>query len=161
MSEGLNKASLIGNLGADPELRYTGGGSAVLNLRLATSTSYKDKDGERKERTEWHQVVVWGKRAEALSGFLAKGATIFVEGEIRTESYDDKKSGEKRYSTKIHAHTVIPMSKSPGGARADEPGEPPRGRPPEGTRAPARDARRDDPRRGGRPAYAAEDDIPY
>ena len=81
-SEGLNKVMLIGNLGADPELKFTQGGQAVLSLRLATTERYVSKGGERQERTEWHSVVIWGNRAEALNKFLAKGRTIYVEGRL-------------------------------------------------------------------------------
>src|ERR1044072_6092502 len=98
MAEGLNLVLLLGNLGADPELRMTSGGQAVLKLRLATSETYLDRNKVRQERTEWHSVVVWGKRAEALSKFLTKASRIFVEGGIRTSSYEDKE-GQKRYRT--------------------------------------------------------------
>lgn len=106
MAEGLNRVMLLGNLGADPELRYTQGGQAVLNLRLATTESYLDKDKVRRERTDWHNVVVWGKRGEALSKIIAKGSSLFIEGGIRTSSYDDKE-GNKRYKTEIVANNVI------------------------------------------------------
>ena len=81
MAEGLNRVLLLGNLGADPELRMTNGGQSVLKMRLATSESYLDRNRERKERTEWHNVVVWGRRAEALSKFLSKGSRLFVVGD--------------------------------------------------------------------------------
>jgi single-strand DNA-binding protein len=106
MAEGLNRVMLLGNLGADPDLRYTQGGQAVLNIRLATTESYLDKNKVRQERTDWHNVVVWGKRGEALAKFLTKGSSIFVEGGRRTSSYDDKE-GNKRYKTEIHANNVI------------------------------------------------------
>jgi single-strand DNA-binding protein len=106
MAEGLNRVMLLGNLGADPDLRYTQGGQAVLNIRLATTESYLDRNKVRQERTDWHNVVVWGKRGEALAKFLTKGSTIFVEGGIRTSSYDDKE-GNKRYKTEIHANNII------------------------------------------------------
>lgn len=106
MAEGLNRVMLLGNLGADPELRFTQGGQAVLNLRLATTESYLDKDRVRKERTDWHNVVIWGKRGEGLAKVLAKGSTIFVEGSLRTSSYDDR-DGNKRYKTEVVAQNVI------------------------------------------------------
>jgi single-strand DNA-binding protein len=106
MAEGLNKVMLLGNLGADPELRMTQGGQAILKLRLATSETYLDKSNVRQERTEWHSITVWGKRGEALAKILAKGSRIFVEGGLRTSSYDDK-NGEKRYRTEIVASNIL------------------------------------------------------
>ena len=114
MAEGLNRVMLLGNLGADPELRFTQGGQAVLNLRLATTESYLDKDRVRKERTDWHSVVVWGKRGEALSKILAKGSSLFIEGSIRTSSYEDRE-GQKRYKTEIVANNVILAGRGAGG----------------------------------------------
>jgi single-strand DNA-binding protein len=113
MAEGLNRVMLLGNLGADPELRVTSGGQSVLKLRLATSETYLDKNRVRQERTEWHSVVVWGKRAEALGKFLTKGSRLFVEGGLRTSSYDDKE-GNKKYRTEIVASNII-LSGSGGG----------------------------------------------
>jgi single-strand DNA-binding protein len=107
VSDGLNRVMLLGNLGADPEVRYTQGGQAVLNLRLATTESYLDKDKVRRERTDWHSVVLFGKRGEALGKILGKGSSIFVEGRLQTSSYDDKKTGEKRHKTEVIATNVI------------------------------------------------------
>lgn len=121
MAEGMNKAILIGNLGADPELRFTQGGQAVLKLRLATTESYVDRNKERQQRTEWHSVVVWGNRAEALNKILSKGRTICVEGRIQTRSWDDK-DGNKRYSTEINATNVILVGSGGGGGRRGEGG---------------------------------------
>jgi len=105
MAEGLNRAILVGNLGMDPELKYTQGGQAVLRIRLATTESFVNKSGERQERTDWHTVVVWGKRAEALNKILSKGRTIWVEGRIQTRSWEDKDGG-KRYATDINAQSI-------------------------------------------------------
>lgn len=106
MAEGLNRVILLGNLGADPELRSTSGGTAVLKLRLATSESYLDRNKQRQERTEWHRVVIWGRRAEALGKILTKGDRILIEGSLRTSSYDDK-DGNKRYTTEVIAANVV------------------------------------------------------
>jgi single-strand DNA-binding protein len=105
MSDGMNRVILLGNLGADPELRYTTAGVAVLNVRLATNESYVDRNKEPQERTEWHTVVVWGNRAEGLSRVLTKGAGVLVEGTLRTSSYE--KDGQKRYRTEVHARDVF------------------------------------------------------
>src|SRR4051812_32635673 len=105
MAGGVNKVILVGHLGADPDMRYTPSGQGVCELRLATSESWNDKNGQRQERTEWHRVVVWGKRAEVCSKYLAKGRQVFVEGRIQTRSYDDKE-GHKRYITEIIAADV-------------------------------------------------------
>jgi single-strand DNA-binding protein len=112
MAEGLNKVMLLGNLGADPELKMTQGGQAVLKLRLATTETYLDKNQTRQERTEWHSVTMWGKRGEALARFLTKGERIFVEGSLRTSSYE--KNGEKRYSTEINASNIILAGRGKG-----------------------------------------------
>jgi single stranded DNA-binding protein len=114
MSEGLNRVMLIGNLGADPELRYTQGGQAILKLRLATTERYKDKAGERQERTEWHSVILWGNRAEALSKILEKGRTIYVEGRLQTSSWD--KDGVKHYKTEVNATEILLL----GGGRGEQ-----------------------------------------
>src|SRR4029079_9205706 len=120
MADGLNRVMLLGNLGADPELRFTQGGQAVLNMRLATTESYLDKDKVRRERTDWHNVVVWGKRGEALAKILTKGSSVFIEGSIRTSSYDDRE-GQKRYKTEIIAQNVILAGRGRGGG-CDEAG---------------------------------------
>jgi single-strand DNA-binding protein len=106
MAEGLNRVLLIGNLGQDPELRFTQGGQAVLNLRIATNESFVNRDGERQDRTEWHSVIVWGKRGEALHKILTKGKQIFVEGRLQTRSWEDKQ-GAKRYTTEVVANDII------------------------------------------------------
>lgn len=105
MSEGLNRVMLLGNLGADPELRVTASGTAILKLRLATTESYLDSNNTRQEKTEWHSVTLFGKRGEALAKFLKKGDRIFVEGRLQTSQYE--KNGEKRYMTEVVANNVI------------------------------------------------------
>jgi single-strand DNA-binding protein len=106
MAEGMNKTILIGNLGQDPELRYTQKSQAVLRLRLATSEFYVNRDKERQERTEWHTVIVWGKRGEALNKILGKGDRICVEGRIQTRSWEANDGG-KRYTTEIVATNIV------------------------------------------------------
>jgi single-strand DNA-binding protein len=117
MAEGLNRVMLLGNLGADPELRMTSGGQAVLKLRLATSETYLDKNRQRQERTEWHNVVIWGKRAEALAKILTKGSRIFIEGGLRTSSYEDR-DGNKRYRTEVVSTNILLQGSGGGGGRA-------------------------------------------
>ena len=90
MAGGVNKVILVGHLGADPDMRYTPSGQGVCELRVATSESWNDKNGQRQERTEWHRVVVWGKRAEVCSKYLSKGRQVYIEGRIQTRNYDDK-----------------------------------------------------------------------
>ncbi|MDP6977870.1 MAG: single-stranded DNA-binding protein [Myxococcota bacterium] len=102
---GVNKAILVGNLGRDPELRYTASGQAVANFSLATGESYTDKSGERVERTEWHRIVVWGKTAELCSQYLSKGRSVYIEGRLQTREWEDKE-GVKRQTTEIVANTV-------------------------------------------------------
>ena len=122
MTEGLNKAILCGNLGADPELKFTQSGQAVLSLRIATTESFKNREGERDKRTEWHRVTVWGKRAEALDKILSKGRCIWVEGKIQTRSWEDKE-GNKRYSTEINAYNIGLVSSGGGDrSRSDDDG---------------------------------------
>ena len=102
---GLNKVIIIGNLGADPELRYTQSGQAVCNFTVATNESWKDKDGEWQERTEWHKIVVWGKQGENCEKYLSKGRQCCVEGRLQTREWEDK-DGNKRWTTEIVAQNV-------------------------------------------------------
>jgi single-strand DNA-binding protein len=168
MADGLNKVMLLGNLGADPELRVTAGGQSILKLRLATTESYLDKNNTRQERTDWHSVTVWGKRGEALGKILAKGSSLFIEGRIQTSSYE--KNGEKRYSTDIVANNIIlagrgraggAESSYEGGGRSER-GHAGGGAPSGGGRAPAAAAEEEpaDAFSGGG-SFEAEDDIPF
>ena len=102
---GVNKVILIGNLGRDPELRYTQGGAAVANFTVATNEKWRDKDGNNQERTEWHRVVVWGRTAENCAQYLHKGSSIFAEGRLQTREWEDK-DGNKRSTTEINALNV-------------------------------------------------------
>jgi single-strand DNA-binding protein len=101
----VNKAIILGNLGKDPELRHTQGGKAVCQLRVATNEVWTDQAGERKERTEWHQVVVWGRQAENCNQYLKKGRSVYVEGRISTRKWQDKE-GNDRYTTEVVADRV-------------------------------------------------------
>jgi single-strand DNA-binding protein len=99
----VNKVILVGRLGRDPETRYTGGGQAVANFSVATDETYKDRNGERQKRTEWHKIVVWGKQAEIAQQYLKKGSLIFIEGRIQSREWQDKE-GQKRTSFEIVAN---------------------------------------------------------
>jgi len=111
----VNKVILVGNLGADPEVRYTQGGQAVTELRIATSEQWTDKDGQRQERTEWHAVSVWGKTAELCGQHLAKGRMVYVEGRLESREYTDKE-GVKRKVWEVRADKVTFL----GGTKRDE-----------------------------------------
>ena len=110
----LNKVMLIGNLGKDPELRFTPSGRAVARFSLATSEQWTTPEGQKQERTEWHNVVVWGKQAESCGQYLSKGRQVYVEGSVRSRQYDDKE-GQKRYITEVIAQRVQFL----GGGRGD------------------------------------------
>lgn len=114
--DGLNRCIVMGNLGADPELRMTQGGQGVLSLRLACTESYLDKDKKKAERTEWVTCVVWGKRAEGLAKILHKGDRVLIEGGLRTSSYEDR-DGNKRYKTEVVAREVLLQGSKNGGKR--------------------------------------------
>jgi single-strand DNA-binding protein len=126
MASGVNKVILVGHLGANPDMRYTPSGAGVCELRLATGEQWTDKSGQRQERTEWHRVVIWGKLAEVCSKYLSKGRQVYVEGRLRTRSYE--KDGVKRYTTEIIASDVQFLAGGGGGGRggddAPPPGEP-------------------------------------
>jgi single-strand DNA-binding protein len=113
----VNKVILVGNLGADPELRYTNTGTAVANFRIATNDQWTDKNGEKQERAEWHHIVAWGKLGEICGKFLKKGRSVYVEGRLQTRQWDDKE-GNKRYTTEVVAQ-VMQMLGRPGDAAGD------------------------------------------
>jgi single-strand DNA-binding protein len=142
---GVNKVILIGNLGADPEVRYTAGGQAVANLRLATTERWINKSGERAENTEWHRVVAWGKLAETCGQYLQKGKQIYVEGKIRTRQWQDQ-TGQKRYTTEVVANNLVMLGRA--GERAEMPEE--------GVTVPP-----DDGAGSGDLEAAADDDLPF
>jgi single-strand DNA-binding protein len=113
----VNKVILIGNLGKDPEVRFTAGGRAVARFSVATSDAWTDAEGQRQERTEWHNIVVWGKQAESCGQYLQKGRQVFIEGSIRYRSYDDKE-GNKKYITEVNALRVQFLGGGGGGRGA-------------------------------------------
>lgn len=119
----LNKAMLIGNLGKDPEIKYTPEGLAIAKFSMATKEQWKDKDGQKQDKTEWHNIVAFGKLAEICGEYLAKGKQVYIEGRIQTRSWDDK-DGNKKYTTEIVANTMQMLGKadasSKGAAATDE-----------------------------------------
>ncbi|HYS79568.1 MAG TPA: single-stranded DNA-binding protein [Anaeromyxobacteraceae bacterium] len=118
----VNKVILIGNLGKDPEVRYTAGGQAVASLRIATSRSWTDKtSGQRKEETEWHDVEVWGKQAEQCGEYLSKGRQVYCEGRLKTDKWQDKQSGQDRYKVKVVAESVRFLGGGAGGGQRPRP----------------------------------------
>jgi single-strand DNA-binding protein len=113
----VNKAILVGNLGRDAELRYTAGGAPVVSVRMATTERFTDREGQKREDTQWHDVVIWGKTAESLHEYLTKGKQIYVEGRIQTRKWTDKE-GKDRYNTEIRADRVVLLSGGGDGRRA-------------------------------------------
>lgn len=160
MARSLNKATLIGNVGADPEVRTTGSGTRVAQFSVATSRSWAEADGTPHQRTEWHRVVAWGPKAEVVEQYLRKGERVYVEGEIHYRSYEDGE-GITRYVTEINARDLLLL----GGRTEDRTAETPAGEaasPKRGT-APRKPAA---PTRGGTRkrivgAAAGEDDLPF
>ncbi|UCC13856.1 MAG: single-stranded DNA-binding protein [Gammaproteobacteria bacterium] len=146
MARGINKVILVGNLGADPETRYTPSGSAITKIRIATSESWKDKQsGERQERTEWHRVVFFGRLAEIAGEYLKKGSQVYVEGSLRTDKWQDQ-SGQDRYTTEIVANEMQMLGGRPGA------GAPAMGGGSRGSSAPKQQAA---------PEPVLDDDIPF
>src|SRR5215472_1201953 len=132
---GVNKVILVGNLGKDPEVRYTPGGQAVANFTIATNEAWTGKDGQKQERTEWHRIVVWGKTAENCGEYLSKGRQVYIEGRLQTREWTNKE-GAKQYTTEVVANQVTFLQggergqgrgagRSSGGAPADDFGPPP------------------------------------
>lgn len=118
MSKSVNKVILIGNVGKEPDVQYTSGGTAVAKFSLATNERFKDKSGEWQDKTEWHNLVAWAKLAEIVGEYATKGSKIYVEGRLQTSSWDDKKSGEKKYRTEIIVSELVLLSgKEEGGSR--------------------------------------------
>jgi single-strand DNA-binding protein len=110
MSKSLNKVMLIGHVGKDPEVRFTGSGTPVASFSLATNESWKDAEGNLQERTDWHNIIAWKKLAEICGEWLKKGSKVYIEGRIQTRDYEDKNTGAKKYITEIIASTMIMLS---------------------------------------------------
>jgi len=125
----VNKVILLGNLGRDPEVRFTQGGTPVANFTMATTDRWSDPSGEKKEKTEWHRIVVWGKQAEVAGEYLRKGRPVFVEGSLQTREWTDRE-GNKRYTTEVRAQRIQLLGRpddrgaASGGPPAEETGEP-------------------------------------
>ncbi len=116
MARGVNKVILIGNLGRDPEVRYLPSGSAVTNLALATTETWRDKQsGDQQERTEWHRIVMFGRLAEIAGEYLRKGSQVYIEGKLQTRKWQDKQTGQDRYSTEIVANEMQMLGSAGGG----------------------------------------------
>jgi single-strand DNA-binding protein len=158
----VNKVILVGNLGADPELKYTPSNRPVCRLSLATNEVWKDRDGKKQERVEWHRVNVWGEQAENCSKFLAKGRMVYVEGRLQTRTWDDKE-GKKHYSTEVVADRVVFLGggaeggAGAGGGAGGGGGAKRGGRPAWGEEAPASAPGGDD----SGPPPGGDDDIPF
>ena len=110
----VNKVILVGNLGRDAELRYTPGGAAVATINMATTDVYKDREGQKKEDTQWHRVILWGRTAESLNEYLTKGKQIYVEGRLQTRKWTDK-DGVEKYTTEIRGDRVVLLGGGAGG----------------------------------------------
>ncbi|HLY99592.1 MAG TPA: single-stranded DNA-binding protein [Candidatus Angelobacter sp.] len=110
MAKSVNKVILVGNLGKDPEVKFTPNGTAVAKFSLATNERYKDKGGEWQDRTEWHNIVAWQRLAEIVGEYVKKGSKLYIEGRLQTSSWEDKQSGEKKYRTEIVASDLVLLS---------------------------------------------------
>src|SRR5438477_11086509 len=107
MAKSVNKVILVGNLGKDPEVKFTPGGTAVAKFSLATNERFKDKAGEWQDRTEWHNIVAWQRLAEIVGEYVKKGSKVYIEGRLQTSSWEDKQSGEKKYRNEINAQDLV------------------------------------------------------
>ncbi len=110
MPKSVNKVILIGNVGVDPDVKFTPGGTPVAKFSLATNERFKDKRGEWQDRTEWHNIVAWQRLAEIVGEYIKKGAKVYIEGRLQTSSWDDKQSGEKKYRTEIIAQDLVMLN---------------------------------------------------
>jgi single-strand DNA-binding protein len=127
MPKSVNKVILLGNLGKDPEVKYTPSGTPVAKFSLATNERYKDKGGEWQERTEWHNIVAWQRLAEIVGEYVKKGSKLYIEGRLQTSSWEDKQSGEKKYRTEIVASDLVLLSGRGEGGGGEHEGRSSRG----------------------------------
>lgn len=107
MAKSVNKVILVGNLGKDPEVKFTPSGMQVAKFSIATNEGYKDKSGQWQERTEWHNIVAWARLAEIIGEYVKKGSKVYIEGRLQTSSWDDKETGQKKYKTEIVANELV------------------------------------------------------
>ncbi|SRR5579884_896079 len=115
MAKSVNKVILLGNVGKDPDVKYTPSGTPVAKFSIATSERFKDKGGEWQDRTEWHNVIAWKRLAEIVGEYVSKGKKVYVEGRLQTSSWEDRNSGEKKYRTEIVAQEILLLSNGKGG----------------------------------------------
>jgi single-strand DNA-binding protein len=151
MAKSVNKVILIGNLGKDPEVKYTPQGTPVAKLTLATNESYKDKDGQWQEKTEWHNVVLWTRLAEIAGEYLKKGNKVYIEGRLQTRSWEDKQTNQKRYMTEVVGHTMVLL-----GGRGEGSGDHARG-----ATASSFDQRAPEPEPAAVSTPITDEDIPF
>ena len=167
MARGVNKVILIGNLGADPELRYTGSGTAVCNFNLATNESYKDRDGNMVEKTEWHRVVAWDRLAEICAEYLKKGRQVYIEGSLQTRQWEDQ-DGNTKYTTEIKAREMQMLGGPGEGGGGDDydQSRAPRSAPQERRSAPQQARPQQSRQPAAQPAgddlsFTPDDDLPF
>lgn len=154
----VNKVILIGNLGRDPETRYLPSGDAITNISIATTDTWKDKGGEKQERTEWHRVSFFGRLAEIAGEYLKKGSQVYVEGRLQTRKWQDKESGQDRYSTEIVANEMRMLGRREGGGGSEPMSREPREPATAGASAGSGKAA---PKKGGGNFEQMDDDIPF
>ena len=121
MPKSINKVILVGNVGADPEVKYTPSGVPVGKFSLATNERFKNKNGEWQERTEWHNIVAWQRLAEIVGEYVSKGSKVYIEGKLHTSSWEDRRSGEKKYRTEIVARELVLLGLRENGSSKQEP----------------------------------------
>ena len=157
----INKVILVGNVGRDPELRYTASGTAVANFSLATSRRYKDRDGNQQEQTEWHRCVAWARTAEIVNQYANKGKQLYIEGRLQTRQWEDR-DGNTRYTTEVVADNIQLLGRAGGGGSGGgDYGDPGPAGGPGGDRGESGDAGGDAGGGGGGSAPVNDDDIPF